>query len=298
MNRMNHTVCPLCGAGDIRHALDTRDYSVSQQPFALWDCTACGLRFTQDAPGPADIGAFYQSEDYISHSDTRKGLINSIYHLARGYMLGSKRHMIAAAHPSRRLLDVGCGTGYFLHHLQEHGYEVAGVEVDDKARAFGQRQFGLDVYTPEEFLGGAFPGPFGIVTMWHVLEHVHDPKAYLARIAELLEPNGALVIAVPNFTSTDAAFYGPYWAAYDVPRHLWHFRPGTLIPLAEEAGFRLTGKKCLPLDPFYVALLSEKYKGSGLWGMVRAGVAGKWSTFRSWFRIDRSSSLVYVFRKG
>ncbi len=298
MHRTHHANCPLCGAGAVRPALETRDYSVSQQPFALWDCAACGLRFTQDAPGPAEIGAFYQSDDYISHSDTRKGIINALYHVARGYMLGSKQRLIGRIHPSRRLLDVGCGTGYFLNHLQQRGYQVTGVEVDEKARAFGQQQFGLEVYAPEEFLGGAFPGPFGVVTMWHVLEHVHDPKAYLARINDLLEPGGALVIAVPNFTSCDAAFYGPYWAAYDVPRHLWHFRPGTLIALAEEAGFLLTGKKRLPLDPFYVALLSEKYKGSGVFGMVRAGVVAKWSTFQSWFSIDRSSSLVYVFRKG
>ncbi len=298
MHRTHHTNCPLCGAGAVRPALDTRDYSVSQQPFALWDCAACGLRFTQDAPAPAEIGAFYQSDDYISHSDTRKGIINALYHVARGYMLGSKQRLIGRIHPSRRLLDVGCGTGYFVNHLQQRGYQVTGVEVDEKARAFGQREFGLEVYTPEEFLGGAFPGPFGVVTMWHVLEHVHDPKAYLARINELLEPGGALVIAVPNFTSADADFYGAFWAAYDVPRHLWHFRPGTLIALAEEAGFLLTGKKRLPLDPFYVALLSEKYKGSGVFGMVRAGAAAKWSTFQSWFSIDRSSSLVYVFRKG
>lgn len=298
MHRTHHANCPLCGAGAVRPALETRDYSVSQQPFALWDCAACGLRFTQDAPGPAEIGAFYQSEDYISHSDTRKGIINALYHVARGYMLGSKQRLIGRIHPSRRLLDVGCGTGYFLNHLQQRGYQVTGVEVDEKARAFGQQQFGLEVYTPEEFLGGAFPGPFGVVTMWHVLEHVHDPKAYLARINDLLEPGGALVIAVPNFTSADADFYGAFWAAYDVPRHLWHFRPGTLVALAEEAGFRLAGKKRLPLDPFYVALLSEKYRGSGVFGMVRAGAVAKWSTLQSWFSIDRSSSLVYVFRKG
>lgn len=278
-------------------AMTSQDYSISREIFQLWDCRGCGLRFTHPAPDPERIGAYYQSEDYISHSDTRKGIINRIYHIARDFMLGRKRRVVEAYSRSRRVLDIGCGTGYFLHHLQEHGFETFGVEVDEKAREFAHSRFGLDVRTPEALTEGTLPGQFGTVSMWHVLEHVHDPHTYLRRIAEVLDDQGILIIAVPNFTSFDAVHYGHVWAAYDLPRHLWHFRPETLTRLVEEHGFQLIGKHSLPLDPFYVALLSERYRRSGVTGMIRAGLVGLWSGYQSWKDTDRASSPVYIFRK-
>lgn len=297
MENANPQQCPLCRSGDITAYNAIRDYSVSGETFQLWDCQGCGLRFTSPAPPPDRIGAYYQSEAYISHSDTRKGLINQIYHIARDYMLGRKRKMVERASSSRRLLDIGCGTGYFPGHLKSRGFEVEGVEVDEKARHHARERFGFVVHSPEVLEKGELDGPFGTITLWHVLEHLHDPHLYLGRAAALLPEGGILLIAVPNFTAFDAQWYGPHWAGYDVPRHLWHFRPDTLIALVKNHGFELKNQKRLPLDPFYVSLLSEKYRGTGALGMLRAFLVGLWSSLKSWIDVKNSSSIVYIFEK-
>lgn len=292
--------CPLCGSHDIDTRLATRDYSITQEAFDLVDCRNCGVRFTQPLPNPGEVGRYYQSEDYISHSDTRKGLINQLYHWARQWMLGRKRRLLAHLHPQgRRVLDVGCGTGYFLHHLQQHGYAVLGVEVDAAARQFAQQQFGLAVLEPAAWLAApAAETQFDLITLWHVLEHVHEPRQYLDRLQQQLAPGGMLLIAVPNYTSYDAQYYGATWAAYDVPRHLWHFSPPAMKRLIAEHGFTLVGRRQLPLDPFYVSLLSEKYRHSGTMGMLRAGAVGLLSAVVAGLRPQRASSLVYVLQKA
>lgn len=297
MENANPQQCPLCRSRDITAFKTILDHSVSGENFQLWDCHACGLRFTAPTPPPDRIGAYYQSEAYISHSDTRKGFINKIYHIARDYMLGRKRRMVEAASSSRRLLDIGCGTGYFPGHLKSHGFDVVGVEVDEKARTHAREQFGFVVHSPEVLEKGGLDGPFGVITLWHVLEHLHDPHLYLDRAAALLPKGGILLIAVPNFTAFDAQWYGALWAGYDVPRHLWHFRPDTLITLVKGHGFELKNQKRLPLDPFYVALLSEKYRGAGVLGMLRAFLVGLWSSLKSWMDTKNSSSIVYIFEK-
>jgi len=294
--RIHFDQCPLCGSSQVQEAVRTRDYSISGEEFQLWDCTDCGFRFTQDIPSPQVIGRYYESEDYISHSDTKEGLINRLYHLAREYMLGRKRKLVKEFAADRHVLDVGCGTGYFLQHLRNYGYEVQGVEVDEGARTFAKTHFDLDVLPPDDLLDGRIEGPFGLISMWHVLEHVHEPRAYLQRLRDILLPEGTLMIAVPNRSSLDARLYGGYWAAYDVPRHLWHFTPQNIARFSTEEGFRLIGKKRLPLDPFYVSMLSERYQERGL-APVRGALAGLRSHLQSLANIDHSSSLVYLLRK-
>ena len=298
MSTIHYQQCPLCGSHDIEKALATRDHSISGEAFDLCDCHGCGLRFTQNVPAPEQIGRYYQSENYISHSDTKKGLINRLYHAARDYMLRNKQKLVQSLSKQQRLLDVGCGTGYFMNHMRGQGYEVLGVEVDEGARNFGIQQFGLDVRPPAELEAGTLPGKFGVISMWHVLEHVYDPKLYLRRLHELLEADGVLMIAVPNYTSKDGQKYAAHWAAYDVPRHLWHFSPRTLTNLAKEMGFQVVGKKGMPLDPFYVSLLSEKYRNRG----VLALPLGAWSGLRSFLsslsRPEKASSIIYVLKKG
>jgi 2-polyprenyl-3-methyl-5-hydroxy-6-metoxy-1,4-benzoquinol methylase len=298
INCTTHICCPLCQSHDIQTAIATHDYSITQQAFDLCDCLNCGIRFTQPMPDEAHIGAYYQSENYISHSDTKEGIVNRLYHMARQWMLNSKRKMAVNSASSSTLLDVGSGTGYFLQHMLNHGYQVLGVEVDEGARSFAQQQFGLDVRTPDELTQGKITGPFGLISMWHVLEHVHDPKLYLTRLYQLLEPGGLLLIAVPNYTSLDAQHYRGHWAAYDVPRHLWHFSPKAMTRLVDEMGFKVIQKKRLPLDPFYVALLSEKYLKRGVMAYPLGAWIGLRSTFKSWMNTDRSSSIVYFLKKA
>jgi 2-polyprenyl-3-methyl-5-hydroxy-6-metoxy-1,4-benzoquinol methylase len=289
---MTYSNCPLCQSDKISKRLITKDFMLSKEEFELWECSKCGFVFTQNIPFPEEIGKYYQSQDYISHSDTKQGLMNRLYHSARTFMLRKKYRMVKRAAKGLKLLDIGTGTGYFPGYMKKKGYQVSGVEVDPKARAFAEKEFGLMVFSPEEFTGQKIAGRFEVITLWHVLEHVHDFNLYVERMKGYLSPGGTLVIALPNCKSLDARFYKEYWAGYDVPRHLWHFTPSTLKYLAEKHGFRVNRMKRLPLDPLYNAMLSEKYKGNKLF-LVSGMIIGKLAYLESIFSLQKSSSIVY-----
>ena len=294
---IEHQKCPVCFSKDLKLALPTHDHSVSKEDFQLHDCQACGFRFTQHIPVPEEIGRYYKSEDYISHSDTKEGLVNKLYHFVRDFMLERKFKLVNQLSNHKSLLDIGCGTGYFANHVKNKGYRVEAVEVDADARAFAKKNFNLDIQPTDALFNNKLKAPFGTITMWHVLEHVHDLDAYFKTISQLLEDDGHLVIAVPNHTSYDGTYYKDYWAAYDVPRHLWHFSPSTMQKLAERNGFKIKTHATLPFDCFYVALLSEKYKGNSLFmlsGFIRGGI----SYLKSLMDVKQSSSVIYVMEKG
>lgn len=291
-----HDCCPLCGSKRIAPYLRVRDHSISGEYFPIWRCADCTFTFTQDAPGPEEIGPYYKSENYISHSDNKEGLVNRLYHRARTYMLERKFDLVDRLAKGKVLLDVGTGTGYFPHHMQTRGYRVTGVEIDADARAYGSEKFGLDVHPPTYLREGATPGHYDVITLWHVLEHLYTPREDLRRFHELLKPDGVLVIAVPNLESADAAAFGADWAAYDVPRHLWHFSPATLGKLAAQAGFEVTETHQMPLDPFYVSIMSSRYRSGG-GGLLTGGVRGLQSFLTGWRDARRGSSVIYVLRK-
>ena len=289
----HHSTCPACRSPEVAYALTAEDHTVSHERFDVWHCGACTLRFTQDAPAAADIGRYYESEDYISHSNTSAGLINGLYQRVRRITLKQKRALLreVTGLPSGTLLDVGCGTGEFAHAMQESGWHVEGLEPDGGARAFAKTQYGLEVSPPEALY--ELRGTYDAVTLWHVLEHVHELHPYLDKLTELISRGGTLVIAVPNYTSPDAAAYGADWAAYDVPRHLYHFSPASMRRLLREHGIDVRETRAMPFDGFYVSMLSERYRagGSGLVGGVWRGlgtlVAGAGAA-------ERSSSVIYV----
>ena len=291
-----HKKCLVCGSENFSEQLKLKDYSISKEDFDLQSCNNCSFVFTQNIPTQATIGPYYQSEDYISHSDTKEGLINSLYHTVREWMLKSKFSLLNRYSKEKTLLDVGTGTGYFLNFMKNKGYKVLGVEVDEDARNFGKEKFGLEILAPKKMLENGIHEKFDAITMWHVLEHLHEPDAYFSSYKKLLNEDGILVIAVPNCASYDAKHYGKYWAAYDVPRHLWHFTPSTMEKLGERNGFKLIEKKRLPFDAFYCSLLSEKYKGNKLF-FISGFLIGGISWLQSLFNIDKTSSLTYVFKK-
>ena len=295
--REKDKTCPLCGSAKVERKLKTLDYSISQEPFDLLQCKQCSFIFTGNVPLENETGPYYQSETYISHSNSKEGLVNRLYHLGRTWMLKRKSKMISGLIKlPGKLLDIGTGTGYFLHFMQKEGYEVSGVEKSQHAREFAKEQFKLEVESPEVFLKGTTKECYDIITLWHVLEHLYNPDNYLARIRSVLKKPGFLVVALPNCNSYDADFYKEYWAGYDVPRHLWHFTPDTVLQLAEKNGFHLTGMKRLPLDSFYISLLSEKYKkGKTAW--VSGILKGKISFLKSLQDVKRSSSVIYILQK-
>lgn len=295
---ISYSQCPVCGSRDIEQVLRAKDYTVSGEIFAIYHCNQCTVRFTQDVPAAAEINAYYQSADYISHSDTRQGLINSLYHLVRNYTLGSKRRLAEkiSGKKSGALLDIGAGTGAFAATMQQSGWKVTGLEPDDTARANAQKNYHLQLKTLDS-LFALDNDSYDIITLWHVLEHVHELDAYLGKFRDLLKKDGALIVAVPNYTSGDARHYKEYWAAYDVPRHLYHFSPESVRILMDRHGFLVTDYRPMWFDSFYISMLSEQYK-RGKPGLLKAAWNGFSSNLRSLSNIKKCSSVIYIMRKA
>lgn len=293
---IHHEVCPLC-SGRIIPEFTCTDFFVSGEQFALFRCTECSFIFTQDHPSESEAGRYYESEEYISHSDTSKGLINKAYRVARDLMLKSKRSLVKyiTGLEEGSLLDIGSGTGYFANEMKKSGWQVKGIEINEKARAFASDQFGLEVLSPA-MINNIEKSSFDCITLWHVLEHFNDPSGYMNTIAGLLKPGGTCIIALPNCSSYDADHYKKFWAAYDVPRHLWHFAPDTFRLFCEKNGFEVEKIKKLPLDVFYIAILSEKYRKTGL-PVARGILRGALYWFLTIFNKNRASSLIYILKK-
>ncbi len=235
------------------------DLFLSRETFQVVECRECGFRYLNPRPCSDEIGRYYQSEEYISHDAKKGDLFSRAYRLARRISIRRKYTVVSRTAKPATLLDYGCGTGEFLRYCQMKGVKVTGIEPNEKARNFAIEQYGIPVIAS---LAGLDPaaGLYDCITLWHVLEHVHDLDGTLEKITRILTPGGTLVIAVPNCLSGDARKYGEFWAAYDVPRHLYHFTPGTLRRLMERHGF--TVQQTLPqkLDAYYISLLSEKYR--------------------------------------
>ena len=276
--------------------MDVTDHSVSGEKFPVWECSACTLRFTQDIPPEAAMGRYYHSDNYISHTDTEKGIINRLYHLVRKRTLKRKKAIVNRYSHQRtgKILDIGAGTGAFAGIMKEAGWQVSALEPDPQARAVAEKKYHLQLQETSS-LFVIQTGSLDVVTMWHVLEHVHTLYQYFEQFKKIVKKGGILLIAVPNYTSEDAAKYGPYWAAYDVPRHLYHFSPSSMKTLLKLHGMELITMQPMWYDSFYVSLLSEKYK-TGKQQLIK----GAWSGFKSNLQAlkdsSRCSSLVYVVK--
>jgi 2-polyprenyl-3-methyl-5-hydroxy-6-metoxy-1,4-benzoquinol methylase len=291
---IHYLKCPLCQHASIAEAFTSRDFSISQETFAIWACPSCSVRFTQNAPDESEMARYYRSDNYISHSDTSKGLVNRVYKLARRFTLRAKRRQMEQISGRRQgqMLDIGCGTGAFLHTMQQAGWEVTGLEPDSGARNKARQLYDLDVGDIGQ-LSQLPAGRYHLITLWHVLEHIYDLHGAFFHIHRLLAPGGKLIVAVPNYLSTDAAQYGPHWAAWDLPRHLYHFSPQSIRCLAGIHGMAVMRVYPMWLDAYYIALLSEKYRGKGLvW--PRAAWAGLRSSAATLWKREKASSLVYV----
>lgn len=288
--------CPLCDSENIELVLETKDFSVSQESFEVFECKNCDFGFTQNQPIQDEIGKYYQFEDYISHTDTNKGLVNKLYHFARNFMLNKKYRLIKRYKKPGSLLDIGSGTGYFLNYMKNKSWEVKGVEQEESARFYSEEKFGLKVF-PAEKIYFLSEHQFDLITMWHVLEHVHDLNGYMNIIQNNLKDDGCLILALPNKNSFDAKFYKKYWAAYDVPRHIWHFSPKSVKQTAEKYGMKVHKIKAMPLDGIYVSLLSEKHKKNKL-ALVSGFILGGLFWFLAVLFKKRSSSIIYVLKKA
>jgi 2-polyprenyl-3-methyl-5-hydroxy-6-metoxy-1,4-benzoquinol methylase len=270
------------------------DHSVSKEEFCIVLCNACGFKFTNPRPKDADLGRYYKSEEYISHSDTKTGIVAKLYHFVRSYTLKKKIELLQQFVSRGTILDYGCGTGGFLSVCAKSGWKPYGVEPDSGARKLALNG-STDVYSS---LGDLVESKkdimFDAITLWHVLEHVPDLGLTLEFCKGRLCDNGVLVIALPNHMSLDARHYRAYWAAYDVPRHLYHFHEETVVALLNKHGFSL--QKSLPMrfDSFYVSMLSEKYK-NGRVKYLAAFLQGLRSNIGA-RSSGQYSSKIYVFK--
>lgn len=290
------TACPACGSGQMQALMTCKDYTVSQELFNIDKCLECGLEFTNPRPTASGIGSYYDSKDYISHTDEEApGLVNAIYREVRKVTLKQKRALIEGLAPLGSLLDIGCGTGAFAGNMKNAGWQVTAVEPDREVASRASLQHDIKVYS-EEWLEKCTE-TYQVVTMWHVLEHVHALRQRFAELGRLVKPGGLLVIAVPNPNSQDAKHYGSIWAARDVPRHLYHFPPAMLRNRVVAEGFEVVATKNMHFDPFYISLLSEKYKSEGGGGLILGFTKGLWFWMKSLVTPDTGSSQIYIFRK-
>lgn len=292
--------CPVCRAENIQNVLTCQDHTVSKTNFEIWECSNCSVRFTQYAPAQDSIGPFYQSDTYISHTDTEKGLVNKLYKIARNNTLKWKIQLVKTVTGKIKtpgsLLDIGAGTGAFLQMANKASWTARGLEPDERARKICFKNYKLQLDSPEKLF--EFPDEaFDAVTMWHVLEHVHQLHEYIQQIKRVLVRGGVALIALPNFTSLDATHYAANWAAYDVPRHLYHFSPESMKTLVTFHEMKMEAVKPMWLDAFYISMLSEQYK-SGKTNFLAAIWNGLKSNLQALQKNENCSSLIYIIRKN
>lgn len=288
--------CPVCQQTILQPYLTCTDYTVSREQFTLVKCASCSFVFTNPRPSMEDSGRYYKSEDYISHTNSSKGILNKVYQFVRNRAIKSKMDLVESFSPRpKSILDYGCGTGEFLSYAKSCGWTSAGLELDDDARKLAKDNHQLNVDHPKA-LSGLPSGQFGVITLWHVLEHVHTLNDTIEQFKRCLSSEGVLIIAVPNHQSHDAEVFGEYWAAYDVPRHIYHFNKASMVTLMERHGMSLVKTQGMFFDPFYISLLSTKYK-NGYTNPIKAFFVGLKTNSLGKTNIEKHSSIIYVFKK-
>ena len=276
-----------------KHFLTVKDYSVSKEIFDLYYDEKLDMLITYPQPSIENLGKYYESVDYISHTDSKRSLFEKAYHFVKNIALKNKLNLINELQPGKgRILDIGAGTGDFLSVAKENGWQTIGVEPSEKAKGIAKNK-GVSFVEQTSILENH---SFDVISMWHVLEHVPNLDNQIKELKRLLKPNGTLIIAVPNFKSFDAKHYGKFWAAYDVPIHFWHFSKKAIQQLFGNENMKL--EKVLPMkfDSFYVSLLSEKYK-TGNMNFVKAFFIGLQSNWKAKHDFEYSSH-IYILKNS
>jgi 2-polyprenyl-3-methyl-5-hydroxy-6-metoxy-1,4-benzoquinol methylase len=244
------------------------------------------LGILKTKPKPKDLTKYYEFEDYISHKENSISLVDIIYDLVKSLMFNTKLKILKSNQPDiKSVLDYGCGTGEFASYLSKKGIRSSGVEPTKKA--FDQaNKAGVKLHKDLNKVEGTFDA----ITLFHVLEHVEDYIKVLKDLKAKLNPGGLLVIAVPNYKSYDACYYKEKWAAWDVPRHLWHFKRQDFSSIAELLNLKLVHVKPMRFDAYYISMISESYKGNH----KLKGVYRGWKSNRKAKKTGEYSSNIFV----
>jgi len=272
--------------------LAVKDYTVSQEIFSLYYNRAYDLLQTDPIPAKDILGHYYQSENYISHTDGKRNLFERLYQGVKKIALRKKVDLLFKQNNTvGSLLDIGCGTGDFLVEAKKRGWTTTGFEPNDKASALATEK-GITI---AKQLSDLPDHAFDVITLWHVLEHVPNLEEEIIELRRLLKPEGKLILAVPNYKSYDAMYYKEYWAAFDVPRHLWHFSQKSIAIIFEQFNFKVDELQPMLFDSFYVSLLSEEYK-TGKKNWIKAFLVGLRSNIEARNSMEYSS-LIYCLSK-
>ncbi|VEJ19535.1 bifunctional 3-demethylubiquinone-9 3-methyltransferase/ 2-octaprenyl-6-hydroxy phenol methylase [Capnocytophaga canimorsus] len=273
------------------HKITVKDYSISQEIFEL--IYQPELDLYQTTPLPQNLSKYYESDVYISHTDSKKTLFDKVYQAVKNINFKSKIRIISKYKNQKiQLLDIGAGTGDFvLSCKKQMHWEATGIEPNEKARQLAEKK---QIRLLENY-DDLKEKSFDVITLWHVLEHIPDLENEIQKINSLLKEDGILIVAVPNYKSWDAQHYKQFWAAYDVPRHLWHFSKTSIQKIFTPKGFQLLEIKPMLFDAFYVSILSEQYK-TGKKNFIKGFVSGIRSNLYG-IRKKEFSSHIYVLQK-
>lgn len=287
--------CPLCSGKSFTSKLSCIDHTKSKESFKIVSCETCGFTLTNPRPNNKDLPNYYKSEMYISHTNSKHGLFNWVYQKVRSYTIKSKVSLIKKTKTRGALLDVGSGTGEFLFACKNAGLDPYGIEPSKKAREQAIKNYDLKISSNPK-LSQYTNGKFDSITMWHVLEHISELDETISEAKRILKKDGKIIIAVPNHNSWDAKYYKEYWAAWDVPIHLWHFSKATIQKLLNKHGFVLTKTKPMVFDAFYVSILSEEF-ATGKKKFIKGMLIGLISNAYAFIKKTGYSSSTYVFEK-
>ena len=286
--------CPICNNNNFVIVYSCKDHSASKETFTIVNCNDCDFTFTNPRPEDENISKYYLSENYISHTNSKKNLFEKLYQIVRKIAIKQKLSLLNKFSNSKIHLDIGCGTGEFLNACKNAGYRIKGIEPSDKARNQAIQNFELDVVENTD-LSQFEVKEFETISMWHVLEHISNLNDTVKHFARILKDEGLVIIAVPNLQSWDANYYKEYWAAWDVPIHFWHFSKKSINRLFEKHGFTLVKTKAMLFDSFYVSILSEEYK-TGKKNLVKGFLIGLISNLVGICTKKGYSSIIYVFK--
>ena len=287
--------CPVCGSEKYSEFLKCKDHFLTKEKFTIVKCDQCTFTFVNPRPEQGQLAGYYESTEYISHSGTNKGIVNSVYKYVRNFTHKSKLNLVTKYAKGNKILDIGCGSGELLGLFKKSNWETLGIEPNDNAREFAIKQYCIDVYE-ESHIKEIESASMDVISMWHVLEHVSLLNERMEEVKRILKDDGVLFIAVPNRISFDAMHYGEFWAAFDVPRHLYHFTPETMGELIKKHGFAIVSFLPMKFDSFYVSILSEKYK-NGSTNLLKALYTGLKSNLNANNKRHDYSSMIYVIKK-